>query len=51
MTPAEIEAYLVQGFSDELEDDMAFERAVARRCLYAVAIVVAVIIARAIWFV
>ncbi len=51
MSPAEIEAYLLRGFRQEIESDLAFERAVARRCLYAVLIVVAVIVARALWFV
>lgn len=51
MTPDDIQLYLDRVFDQELADDLSFERAVARRCLYAVAIVVAIIVARALWFV
>lgn len=51
MTPADVDQYVQTFFQEELDADLAFERAVSRRCVYAVAIVVAMVIARAVWFV
>ncbi len=38
-------------FDEELADDIRFERALSRRCLYAIGLVVAVILARTLWFI
>ena len=46
-----VEDYIASGFDEELRSDIATERALSRRCIYAIALVVAVVVARSLWFV
>lgn len=51
MSSFDIETYISEVFQRELQEDRRHERALSRRCLYALAIVVGMVAARAIWFV
>ncbi len=42
---------LHQVFDQELASDMATERAISRRCIYAMLIVIGLLVARTVWFV
>jgi len=51
MNTFSVDDYVRAEFQPELDADLAVERKLSRRCLYAIAIVVAVIIARSLWFI